>query len=63
MLYSCFGTVQELCGKGGVLVLAQGILKLHIAPHFVTSASIVAVVSRLKAKVLSIVSPTDENRR
>lgn len=60
MLSSCFGPVQELCGKGGVLFLAQAILKLNIAPHFVASARIVAAVSRLKAKILSIVSPTDE---
>ncbi|XP_050388253.1 nodulin homeobox isoform X2 [Argentina anserina] len=45
---------KELCGKGGVLVLAQGILKLHTAPHFVASARLVAAVSRLKAKILSI---------
>lgn len=55
-MLSCFGTVQELCGKGGVLVLAQCILKLNIAPHL-ASARIVAAVSRLKAKMLSIVSP------
>ncbi|KAM5563872.1 nodulin homeobox [Rosa sericea] len=45
---------KELCGKGGVLFLAQAILKLNIAPHFVASARIVAAVSRLKAKILSI---------
>ncbi|PRQ26234.1 putative Homeobox domain-containing protein [Rosa chinensis] len=45
---------KELCGKGGVLFLAQAILKLNIVPHFVASARIVAAVSRLKAKILSI---------
>ncbi|KAL6208511.1 hypothetical protein ACLB2K_019460 [Fragaria x ananassa] len=44
---------KELCGKGGVLVLAQCILKLNIAPHL-ASARVVAAVSRLKAKMLSI---------
>ncbi|XVF70907.1 hypothetical protein PTKIN_Ptkin11bG0200200 [Pterospermum kingtungense] len=44
---------KELCGKGGILFLAQSILKLH-APHFVESSAIMASLSRLKAKVLSI---------
>lgn len=59
--FSCFGSVQELCGKGGVLFLAQAILKLNTMPRFVASARIVAAVSRLKAKILSIVSPRDES--
>ncbi|CBI32285.3 unnamed protein product, partial [Vitis vinifera] len=46
---------KELCGKGGVLLLAQAILKLCITPLFKESSTIVAAVSRLKAKVLSIV--------
>lgn len=49
--------MKELCGKGGILFLAQSILKLH-APHFVEYSTIVASLSRLKAKVLSIVSPS-----
>ncbi|KAK8644053.1 hypothetical protein V6N13_013326 [Hibiscus sabdariffa] len=44
---------KELCGKGGILFLAQSILKLH-APNFVESCSIMAALSRLKSKVLSI---------
>ncbi|XWS51727.1 hypothetical protein CRYUN_Cryun11dG0008200 [Craigia yunnanensis] len=44
---------KELCGKGGILFLAQSILKLH-APYFVESSTIMATLSRLKAKVLSI---------
>ncbi|KAJ4727569.1 nodulin homeobox-like [Melia azedarach] len=45
---------KELCGKGGVLFLAQSILKLSVMLPFVESSTIVASVSRLKAKVLSI---------
>ncbi|KAL9347808.1 hypothetical protein Peur_059174 [Populus x canadensis] len=45
---------KELCGRGGVLFLAQAILKLNITPPFVDSFTVVAAVSRLKAKVLSI---------
>ncbi|OMP04214.1 hypothetical protein COLO4_09853 [Corchorus olitorius] len=44
---------KELCGKGGILFLAQSILKLH-APYFVESSTVVAALSRMKAKVLSI---------
>lgn len=43
---------KELCGKGGILLLAQSILKLHIQPY--TSNRITAAISRLKAKILSI---------
>ena len=50
---------QELCGKGGVLLLAKAILKLCIIPSFKESSTIVAAVSRLKAKVLSIVCLSD----
>ncbi|WJX69540.1 hypothetical protein P8452_53767 [Trifolium repens] len=42
---------KELCGKGSILLLAQSILKLHIQ-H--TSSRITAAISRLKAKILSI---------
>nr|XP_034904630.1 nodulin homeobox isoform X2 [Populus alba] len=45
---------KELCGRGGVLFLARAILKLNITPPFVDSFTVVAAVSRLKAKVLSI---------
>ncbi|KAK6229886.1 hypothetical protein SCA6_018837, partial [Theobroma cacao] len=44
---------KELCGKGGILFLAQSILKLH-APYFVESSTVMAALSRMKAKVLSI---------
>ncbi|KAA8549222.1 hypothetical protein F0562_000906 [Nyssa sinensis] len=45
---------KELCGKGGILLLARAILSLKIAPLFRESSSVVAAVSRLKSKVLSI---------
>ncbi|KAK7272093.1 hypothetical protein RJT34_28486 [Clitoria ternatea] len=43
---------KELCGKGSILYLAQSILKLRILPSF--PSRIVASVSRLRAKILSI---------
>lgn len=45
---------KELCGKGGVLRLAQAALKLDICPFLKESRAVVAAVSRLKARVLSI---------
>ncbi|XAR61267.1 hypothetical protein NMG60_11034915 [Bertholletia excelsa] len=45
---------KELCGKGGVLLLAQTVLNLNITPLFREMSSVVAAVSRLKSKVLSI---------
>ncbi|XP_059625773.1 nodulin homeobox isoform X2 [Cornus florida] len=45
---------KELCGKGGVLLLAQAVLSLNIGPLFRDSSSVVAAVSRLKSKVLQI---------
>ncbi|XP_038682212.1 nodulin homeobox isoform X2 [Tripterygium wilfordii] len=45
---------KELCRRGGVLHLAHAVLKLNIAPAFIESATVVAAVSRLKAKVLSV---------
>ncbi|KAF8116470.1 hypothetical protein N665_0017s0029 [Sinapis alba] len=45
---------QELCGKGGVLMLAQSILSLTVTPEFVGAAVIIASISRIKAKVLSL---------
>lgn len=56
-----FGFIQELCNKGGILFLARAILKLNVVPPFVESSRVVAAVSRLKAKVLSIVSVSDED--
>ncbi|KAF4357594.1 hypothetical protein F8388_007130, partial [Cannabis sativa] len=44
---------KELCGKGGVLFVAQAILKLN-ATHFIEFPRVVAAVSRLKARMLSI---------
>ncbi|XP_027345575.1 nodulin homeobox-like isoform X2 [Abrus precatorius] len=43
---------KELCRKGSVLFLAHSILKLNVQPSFPTR--IVAGISRLKAKTLSI---------
>ncbi|KAG4961318.1 hypothetical protein JHK87_037951 [Glycine soja] len=43
---------MELCEKGSILFLAQSILKLHIQPSF--PSRIMAAISRLKAKILSI---------
>uniref|UniRef100_A0A1J3E6R1 Homeobox domain-containing protein n=1 Tax=Noccaea caerulescens TaxID=107243 RepID=A0A1J3E6R1_NOCCA len=45
---------KELCGKGGVLMLAQSILSLTVAPEFVRASVIIPSISRMKAKVLSL---------
>ncbi|XP_071920893.1 nodulin homeobox-like isoform X2 [Coffea arabica] len=45
---------KELCGKGGVLLLAQTVLDVNVSPFFVESSAVVAAVSRMKSKVLSI---------
>ncbi|KAL5561592.1 hypothetical protein UlMin_031339 [Ulmus minor] len=45
---------KELCGKGGVLFVVKAVLNLTITPHFKESPRVVAGVSRMKAKVLSI---------
>ncbi|KAH0908324.1 hypothetical protein HID58_031645 [Brassica napus] len=45
---------QELCGKGGVLMLAQSILSLYITPEWVGAAVIIASISRINAKALSL---------
>ena len=50
---------QELCGEGGALFLAQAILTLNTTPLFRESSSVVAAVSRLKSKILAIVSLSD----
>ncbi|KAL1361705.1 hypothetical protein HN51_010037 [Arachis hypogaea] len=43
---------KELCRRGSILFLARSILKLNVQPSF--TSRIVAAISRLKAKVLSI---------
>ncbi|GAB4841208.1 hypothetical protein Ancab_021953 [Ancistrocladus abbreviatus] len=45
---------KELCGKGGVLQLVQATLKLNVAPPLKESPVVVATISRLKSRVLSI---------
>ncbi|MCD9559494.1 hypothetical protein HAX54_017455 [Datura stramonium] len=45
---------HELSSKGGVLLLAQVVMRLDVSPSVTVSSSIVAAVSRLKSKVLSI---------
>ncbi|KAJ8898687.1 hypothetical protein K2173_004721 [Erythroxylum novogranatense] len=45
---------KELCRKGGILFLAQSILKLNNEPPILESSTVVAAISRMKAKVLSI---------
>ncbi|XP_026665268.2 nodulin homeobox-like isoform X3 [Phoenix dactylifera] len=45
---------KELCKNGGILLLACMILKLNVPDCFKESFDIVATVSRLKAKILSI---------
>ncbi|XP_038981275.1 nodulin homeobox-like isoform X2 [Phoenix dactylifera] len=45
---------KELCKNGGILLLARMILKLNVPHCFKESFDIVATVSRLKAKILSI---------
>ncbi|GAV79057.1 hypothetical protein CFOL_v3_22522 [Cephalotus follicularis] len=45
---------KELCENGGILFLAQSILKLKVTAPFIVCPTVVASVSRLKAKVLSI---------
>ncbi|KAL6968400.1 hypothetical protein U1Q18_034200 [Sarracenia purpurea var. burkii] len=44
---------KDLCGEGGVLLLAQAILNLTMT-SFQESSSVVAAVSRLKSRILSI---------
>ncbi|XP_022156266.1 nodulin homeobox isoform X3 [Momordica charantia] len=45
---------KELCCKGGVLFLARAILNLNVLHPHLQSSRVGAAVSRLKAKVLSI---------
>ncbi|ESQ37988.1 hypothetical protein EUTSA_v10028409mg [Eutrema salsugineum] len=45
---------KELCGKGGVLMLAQSILSLTVSPEFVGESVTRASMSRMQAKVLSL---------
>ncbi|KAJ4955251.1 hypothetical protein NE237_012034 [Protea cynaroides] len=44
---------KELCKNGGILFLARTVLKLEI-PHSLDSSTVVAAISRLKSKILSI---------
>ncbi|XP_073054199.1 nodulin homeobox isoform X2 [Primulina eburnea] len=45
---------KELCGNGGVLVLAQAVMSLNISSSYGTFSSYMTSVSRLKSKALSI---------
>ncbi|KAH9314712.1 hypothetical protein KI387_023339, partial [Taxus chinensis] len=45
---------KELCRNGGILLLALSILKFQMPSSFTDSSYVVASVSRLKSKVLSI---------
>ncbi|KAK6940895.1 hypothetical protein RJ641_030426, partial [Dillenia turbinata] len=45
---------KEICGRGTVLILALAILKLKISPLLMDRSMVVASVSRLKSKVISI---------
>ncbi|XP_073137546.1 nodulin homeobox isoform X2 [Henckelia pumila] len=45
---------KELCGNGGVLVLAQAVMSLNISSLYDTFSSYMTSVSRLKSKALSI---------
>ncbi|OVA11424.1 hypothetical protein BVC80_9003g45 [Macleaya cordata] len=45
---------KELCKNGGILSLARAVLKLDTPQYFRESSNVVAAISRLKSKVLSI---------
>ncbi|KAL4205525.1 hypothetical protein AMTRI_Chr01g137730 [Amborella trichopoda] len=45
---------KDLCKNGSILSLVLAILRLNISRHFKESSTIVANVSRLKSKVLSV---------
>ncbi|XP_057835727.2 nodulin homeobox isoform X1 [Cryptomeria japonica] len=45
---------KELCRNGGILLLALSVLKFQMPSSFTDSSYVVASVSRLKSKVLSI---------
>jgi hypothetical protein len=49
-------SMQELCRNGGILSLSLTILKLGVPEGLKGSMDIASSVSRLKAKILSIVS-------
>lgn len=55
----CLHLLQELCGKGGILLLAQAVVNLKISPFYSETSPYMATVSGLKSKALSIVSPSD----
>lgn len=48
--------MQELSKNGGILSLARTVLRLSVPECLKESSDVVSAVSRLKAKVLSIVS-------
>lgn len=60
LLLKCHGVTvvlfQELCRKGGVLQLTLAVLKLQMPSSLQQSKSLVAFISRLKSKALSMVS-------
>ncbi|KAJ0243232.1 Nodulin homeobox [Hirschfeldia incana] len=45
---------KELCGKGGLLMLAESILSLAVSSGFAREARTIASMYRIKAKVLSL---------
>ncbi|KAL0730593.1 hypothetical protein Bca4012_026686 [Brassica carinata] len=45
---------KELCGKGGLLMIAESILSLAVSPGFVREARTIASMNRIKAKVLHL---------
>lgn len=51
--------MQELCGNGGIMFVAHAILRLNVTSNVIKSTRVVAAISRMKAKILSIVSLGD----
>lgn len=45
---------KELCGKGGILLLAQAVMNLKISPFYSETSPYMATVSCLKSKAISI---------
>lgn len=54
--YMHLNLFQELCGKGGIILLARLILNFNIPTSLSEQNYFAAAVSRMKSKVLSIVS-------
>lgn len=50
---------QELCGKGGILLLARVVLDLDIPTSLPEMKNVAGALSRVKSNVLSIVSQCD----